>query len=101
MGTVYKRGGKWWIQYYVNGLRVREPASGNEREAHDALKVREAAVIQGTYRQKFNIKRRDRKKTFDDMMDEYLEIKASKRSLRCDRSIFNDMKTSPLFHGRL
>jgi integrase len=101
VGTVYKRGGKWWIQYYVNGLRLREPASNDKREAAEALKVREAEIIQGTFRQSFHIKRRDRKRIFDDMVTEYIEIKANKRSLRCDRSIFNDMKTLPMFKGRL
>jgi len=101
MGTVYKRGGKWWIQYYVNGLRMREPASDIKREAEEALKVREAEIIQGTFRQSFNIKRRDRKKLFDDMVVEYLEIKSAKRSIRCDKSNFREFISSPTFRGRL
>jgi len=100
MGTVYKRGDKWWIQYFVNGLRMREAASDIKREAEEALKVREAEVIQGTFRRSFNIKRKDRKKIFDDMVTEYLEIKSAKRSLRCDKSNFNGLLTSPIFRGR-
>lgn len=80
MGTVYKRGGKWWIQYFADGQRFREPASGDKREAVAALKVREAEIIQGTFRKSFHIKQRERKRTFDEMVEEYIEIKAGKRS---------------------
>ena len=100
MGTVYKRGGKWWIQYFVNGLRMRELESNIRREAEEALKIREAEIIQGTFRQSFNIKRRDRKRIFDDVVTEYLEIKSAKRSLRCDKSNFKELLSSPKFRGR-
>jgi integrase len=48
MGTLYRRGRRWWIKYYVNGRPVRESAeTASEREARRRLKVREGRVAMG------------------------------------------------------
>jgi integrase len=61
MGSVYKpklwdrklnqpgaESPRWWISYYANGKRVREPAgTENKRQAEDLLKEREGRVVTG------------------------------------------------------
>ncbi len=50
-GHIYKRGCRWWIQYRVNGRRVREAAgnSETETEARRKLKARLHEIAAGTY----------------------------------------------------
>lgn len=48
MGSIYKRGKIWHIQYYHNGKCFRETShSTEEKVARDLLKIKEAAVIEG------------------------------------------------------
>jgi integrase len=55
MGSIYrpklKSGGEssvWWISYYANGRRFREPSgTENKRQAEDLLKEREGRVVTG------------------------------------------------------
>ncbi len=47
-GTVYKRGGKYWIQYYDNGKKMRESShSDNEADAGRLLNKRLGEVAEG------------------------------------------------------
>jgi len=51
MGTVYQRGKSWVIDYYVNGVRVRETVIGAETEsqAKTKLKQRIAEIHSGRF----------------------------------------------------
>ena len=47
-GSLYQRGRTWWVQYFVNGRRVRESAeTTNRRAAQDFLNGRLGHVVQG------------------------------------------------------
>lgn len=48
MGSLYQRGGTWWVQYYDHGRRVRESTETEKKtEAKRFLKAREGAVEEG------------------------------------------------------
>ncbi len=48
MGQIRKRGGVWWIRYYVRGRRVEESAETSVwAEARDLLRDKEAAIGKG------------------------------------------------------
>ncbi len=73
---VYKVGNKWYLDYYVDGKRIREPASKNERRAEKMLAAVIADIERGEYR--FKTKQKIR---FEDFADEYLGyLKVNKKS---------------------
>lgn len=39
-GRAYRRGQRWWISYYIDGQRCREPAGDTDEEARKKLKRR-------------------------------------------------------------
>jgi integrase len=39
-GRVFKRGNRWWIAYYIDGVEKREPGGRTEKEALKKLKLR-------------------------------------------------------------
>ena len=48
MGTIYKRGKTFWVQYYRNGKPYRESTkSSRETEAKRLLKKREGEISEG------------------------------------------------------
>jgi len=95
---IYQRNGTWFLDITSNGQRIRRRIHGarTRTDARAALTAVQADILRGT----FNFKV-EQKRTFEEMVAEYIEIKADKRSLRCDRAIFNDLKTQPMFKGRL
>lgn len=49
-GSVYKRGGTWWIKYYVDGKAVYESAKTSDRgEARRFLQSRQGQLAEGRY----------------------------------------------------
>ncbi len=73
---VYKVGNKWYLDYYVDGKQIREPASKNEKRAEKMLAAVIADIERGEYR--FKTKHKIR---FEDFADEYLEyLKVNKKS---------------------
>ena len=48
MGSIYKRGNKYWIKYYRRGRAFRE-SSGSDKKmvATNFLKLREGEIAQG------------------------------------------------------
>jgi integrase len=48
MGTIYKRGNIWWIQYYRNGKPYQETSQSKKKMvARKLLELREGEVVQG------------------------------------------------------
>jgi hypothetical protein len=48
MGEIRKRGGKYWIRYYRNGVRHEESSHSDKKEvARDLLRRREGAIADG------------------------------------------------------
>ncbi len=95
---VYKVGNKYYIDFYVDGRRVRKPV-GSKRDAENALSALKADILRGEYRFK-----KDRKIRFEDFAKEYLEYaKTNKRSWSRDESslkrllpFFKDMLLSKI-----
>ena len=50
MGTLYRRGGTWWIQYFLDGKRIRESAkTTEEKQARLFLKRRLGEAATGAH----------------------------------------------------
>lgn len=97
MGSVYKREGKkgvtWCISYYVNGEQKRETVGHQrngvtEKQAKEALKSREGAIIQG----KFDIAQTKTSPLFSKTMKEYLEwSRSNKKAYKRDITSSNHL----------
>jgi integrase len=84
---VYIRGKVWYIDYYVNGRRIREHIGPNKKLAEDVLRKRKTEVVEGKY---LDIRKNEKIK-FEDFADEYLRVhSASHKSYRGD---FDNIKT--------
>jgi integrase len=104
MGSVYKREGKkgvtWCISYYVNGKQVRETVGHHkngvtERQAKEALKSREGAIVQG----KFDIAQTKVSPLFSKVMKEYLEwSRSNKKAYK--RDITSSKHLLPFFGNK-
>ena len=92
-GRVFKRGKIWYIDFFVDGRRVREAAGENKRFAETVLSKRLTEAAEGRF---LNIKR-DEKIKFEDFAQEYLEVHAkNKRSYHSD---VDRIKTLNRFFG--
>ena len=73
---VYKVGNIWYIDYYCEGRRVREPASKRKAEAEEMLEARKTDIKRGEFRLPGK-----RKIKFEKFAQEYMEYaKLNKRS---------------------
>lgn len=90
---IYKRGDKWYADYYYEGRRRRK-AVGSKKDAENALVASKADILRGDYRFK-----RERKIKFEDFADEYLEkySKVNKKSWKSDQTSLNQL--IPFFKG--
>jgi integrase len=88
-GRIYKRGAVWYIDYWVDGMRKREKASGDKQAALEALAAKTTDVKRGAlgFEKKQVVH-------FSDFADEYLKIKAEKRSIRSIRGYVKHLKAS-------
>ena len=87
--AVYKKGNKWYIDYYVDGRRRRECIGPSKRQAELVLKKRKVEIAENKF---LNIRRFDRIR-FKEMSFEYLEIhaKPNKRSYSRDQTIIKHL----------
>jgi len=91
--AIYKVGEMWYIDYYCEGRRIREPASKKEAEAREMLEARKTDIKRGEFR--LPSKRRIK---FEKYAQEYLEYaKINKRSWERDRVIIGHLM--PHFKG--
>ena len=94
MMSVYKRGGVFWIDYYCEGKRVREPVGGSRRDAEAVLAEQRTDIRRGVFHR---IAKKERL-TFEEMVDKYKVEKADKRSLTRDKASFKNLL--PVFRFR-
>ncbi len=81
---VYRKGGKWHIDYYFQGRRIREVAGLTKEQAQKALSVRQAEIYQG----KFKIQDAKPSPRFEEFAKQFLEwSRANKRSWLRDESL--------------
>ena len=85
---------RWYIDYYVDGRRVRECLGTSKTLAEKALAVRKTEILHG----KYNFKLKHKTPFFENFSKEYLEYsKAHKRSYRRDVDIIKALM--PYFKG--
>lgn len=83
-GSVRKRGGVWWLDYRVNGRRVRESAETTRKEqALALLRERQQAAWEGRY---FPGRGEAKAITVRKLVDDWLDERASKASIDHDRA---------------
>lgn len=79
--ALFKKHGKWYIDYYCEGHRLREKVGPSKTRAAQMLAVRQAAILQG----RFELKQKRQCPTLSEFISQYLEhSKATKRSWRRD-----------------
>ncbi len=86
-GRIYKRGAVWYLDYWVDGCRKQERGSGSKEEALRILAARRSDAERGEVGF-------EKKKVvhFSDYAEEYLKIKAEKRSIRSIRGYIKHLK---------
>lgn len=86
MGTIYKRGGVYWIKYSRKGKPYFESAkSSKEADARRLLKIREGCIAEGKF-QGLNIERI----TFDELAQDFLSdyrVNAKKTIIETERHV--------------
>ena len=94
--AIHQKRGRWFIDYYYRGRRVRESVGTSKKQAENALSTRKAEILQGRYSW-LNEKRALR---FEALKEEYENYsKANKRSWRRDQELLKNLDRC--FHGRL
>jgi integrase len=91
---IYLRGRVWWIRYSYQGQLIRHAIGLDRRLAEQALLAIRSDIIRGCFR----LRRIEERRTFAEMVEEYLVEKADKRSLGRDRSSFGNLL--PVFGNR-
>ena len=88
---IYLRGRIWWIRYSYQGQLIRHAVGPDRRLAEQALQAIRGDIVRGS----FKLRRIEERRTFDEMVKEYREEKAAKRSLGRDITSFGNL--SPVF----
>jgi integrase len=85
---LFKKHGSYYIDYYLEGRRVREKIGPSKRQAERALAVRRGEVLQG----RLKLADRHPSPRFDEFAVQYLEYsQANKRSARRDRFMMKQL----------
>ena len=88
---LYQRGRIWWIRYSYQGRLIRQSVGSDRRLAEQALQAVRGDIVRGD----FKLRKIEERRTFDEMVKEYREEKAAKRSLGRDITSFANL--SPVF----
>jgi len=87
MKGIYQRGKVWWIRYRYNGQLIRRSIGYDKRLAEEALIAIKGDIVRGEHR----LKKNSDKRLFEEMVEEYLDEKAGKRSLKRDEVSFRNL----------
>jgi integrase len=81
-----KLSNKWWIDYYYNGTRVREPVSTSKKQTEKVLVERLNAINENKH--PILQKRKNKKIKFENFSEKYIteHSKPLKKSYKCDLS---------------
>jgi integrase len=91
---IYLRGRVWWIRYSYQGQLIRQSIGPNRRLAEQAIQAVRGDIVRGS----FKLRRIEERRTFSEMVEEYISEKAGKRSLGRDRTSFGNL--TPVFGHR-
>jgi len=79
--AIYERNGKWYIDYYYKGRRIRECVGTSKVLAKQALQARKGEITQG----RFRLQEEKEDIPFKEFVEEYLAyVKSYKKSYRRD-----------------
>jgi integrase len=67
--ALFRKRGKWYIDYYYQGQRIRECAGTNKRRAQKALDARKGEIVQG----RFKLQEVKSSPLFEEFATEFLE----------------------------
>jgi integrase len=96
MGIYLKRG-KYYIDFYADGKRVRECVGKiSRRKAENALKARQGEIVQGRYQ----MQRKRVSPTFGDFVTDFMEYSKAHKSSRGSESDETCLKHLTPFFGR-
>jgi integrase len=84
---IYLRGRIWWICYAYQGQLIRQSIGPDRRLAEQALQAIRGDIIRGNFR----LRRIEERRTFAEMVDEYMKVKSAKRSLARDATSFKNL----------
>ena len=94
---IFRKRGKYWIDFYADGRRVRECVGKVARRvAEDALKARQGEVVQGRYK----LRRKLRSMSFDAFAARYLDYSKAHKSSRTNEADETRMKHLRPFFGK-
>jgi integrase len=94
---VFRKRGKYFIDFYADGRRVRECVGQvSRRRALDALKARQGEVVQGRYQ----LRRKVPRLSFDAFATRFLEFSKAHKSSRTNEADETRMKHLRPFFGR-
>jgi len=80
--TLFKKRGKWYIDYYYQGRRIRECGGKNKRMAEHALVARKGEIVQG----RFKLEAIKPSPRFEEVVKDFLEwSRANRRSWKWDQ----------------
>ena len=68
--AIYNQNGKWFIDYYYNGKRIRESVGTSKKLALKALEARKGEIAQG----RFGLKKSEKRVKFSEFSKEYLSF---------------------------
>jgi len=91
---IYPRGNVWWIRYSFQGQLIRQAVGPDRRLAEHALQAIRGDIVRGS----FKLRRIEERRTFAEMVEEYIAEKAEKRSLGRDKTSFGNL--TPEFGSR-
>jgi len=83
MRGVYLRRSRWWIRYRFDGKLIRKPIGKDRQLAEAAMAEIRLEITRGRHEERA----RDERITFEEMADEYLELKETEE---CQWACKND-----------
>ena len=93
---IWNRKGKYYLDYWVSGRRIRESAGKNKKLAEELLAIRKSEILQG----RFQYKPKQPRTRFEELAGLYLEYsKANKKSWSSDVNSLKFLK--PYFKEKL
>ena len=84
---VYQRGRIWWVRYVYQGQLIRQSIGPDRRLAEQALQAIRGDIVRGAFR----LRRIEERRSFAEMVVEYMKIKSAKRSLARDAASFKNL----------
>jgi integrase len=87
MRGVYQRGKVWWIRYRFEGRLVRKAIGYDKRLAEESITAIKGDIVRAEHR----LKRKDDRRLFKELAEEYIEEKVEKRSLSRDKASLKNL----------